>query len=250
MPARRALAALLSVRSVLSVLSVLYGLLLSSSTAAHAACVPSSALAGGCQLHSPRGTAVHYALSGGDVTFEVSGDTSGFVAIWVTPQNQTSPYPGDGVVGAAHPDGYTPWSVVTVQLNGPRLTDVLESGVPLTNSSAVTRPNGWTTLRFTRPLGAGRFPINANAVRLVLATGSTDAGMSFNGTAGVIEANLFLGTPSALPGPPALPAPPALPPSAPATVPMDTTAPPPPASAASREGVVSFVSVLLCLALA
>lgn len=194
--------------------------------AAVSACTPSSLIPGGCEIQGPPGIRVHSKVVGGDVSFALQADGEGYVAAWFVPVDQTTLFPGDAVVGAGHPEGSTPWTVVPVQINGHRLVDIIESGIPLSNFSCV-QESGSTTLRFTRPLGAGRFRLNPNAVKFYVSAGETDVFEGYNTTATAVNANLFAGTPAATPVPPGPPGPPAAPKSSPPLPPVAASSPHP-----------------------
>jgi hypothetical protein len=194
------------------------------------ACTPSSLIPGGCEIQGPQGVRVHSKVVGGDVSFALQADTEGYVAAWFVPVYQTTLFPGDAVVGAGHPEGSTPWTVVPVQINGPRLVDIIESGIPLSNVGCV-QESGSTTLRFTRPLGAGRFRLNPNAVKFYVAKGDTDVFEGYNTTSSAVTANLFAGTPAAVPEPAAEAPPPT--PNAPPPLPVAS----PPAAIAPQETI-------------
>lgn len=190
------------------------------------ACTQSSLIVGGCEIQGPPGVRIHSKVDGGKVSFAIRAATEGYVATWFVPVDQKTLFPGDAVVGAGHPEGSTPWTVVPVQINGPRLVDIIESGIPLSNVSCV-QESGRTTLRFSRPLGAGRFLLNPNAVKLYVATGDTDVFEGYNTTTAVVEANLFAGTPAAVLEPQAPP------PVTPQRAPTPAGSPPKPSPPAS-----------------
>lgn len=200
--------------------------------AAASACTQSSLIAGGCEIRGPPGVRIHSKVDGGTVSFAFQAATEGFVAAWFVPVDQTMLFPGDAVVGAGHPEGATPWSVVPVQINGPRLVDIIESGIPLSNVSCV-QESGRTTLRFSRPLGAGRFLLNPNAVKFHVATGDTDVFEGYNATKAVVTSNLFAGTPAAVPEPRA---PPPSPRQVAASPPQSSPSSGPPSSGSSSSG--------------
>ncbi len=212
-----------------------------------AACAPSELLVGGCELQGARGARVHYLLKNDQLSVAVRAETEGYVGVWFTPASQTTLLPGDAVVGAGDPDGA--WSVMPLQINA---NDVIESGVPISSFSCV-QADGATTLRFTRPLRAGRFPLRPEAVRIVVAVGATDEFGDFADAGEAFLANLSSGVPAPTrtsspvvlkPGPsPEPPSPSSPSPSPPPPVPPNTSAV---KSGASR-GVASLVNVAALL---
>lgn len=160
---------------------------------ASAECVPSNAFPGLCEIEGTAGVQVHYALHSDSASFAVKAPTTGYVALSFAPAGQQAMFPADAVVGWVG----TTTSVRAYQLNGYLPIDVMDSGVTLTNTSAYEE-SGFTTVRFTRPLRAGRFFIDPNDVTMNVAYGSKD-GLTQHENAGVIRADLITGTPKADP---------------------------------------------------
>lgn len=162
---------------------------------ASAECVPSNAFPGLCEIEGAAGVQVHYALHRDSVSFAVKAPTDGYVALSFAPTGQEAMFPADAVVGWVG----TTTSVRAYQLNGYLPIDVTDSGVTLTNTSAYEE-FGFTTIRFTRPLRAGRFFIDPKDVTMNVAYGDKDGLTQHDPEhAGIIRADLLTGTPKADP---------------------------------------------------
>lgn len=161
-----------------------------------AACAPSSVIQGGCELLGGAGVALHYALAPEAITVALRAQTRGYVAVGFVPTGQDAMFPADAVVGWM---GDTSSGVVPYQVNGYLPVDVIASGVRLSNTSVEEDADGWTTVRFTRRLQAGRFPLaDLSDVTLNLAQGASD-GLAGHTQAATLRANLLTGAPRADP---------------------------------------------------
>lgn len=172
---------------------------LALASAAIAACVPSTLISGGCQLQGGAGVGVHYALAPENITMALKARTPGYVAVSFAPKGQAAMFPADAVVGWT---GAATTAVTAYQINGYLPMDVIASGVRLTDTSVVQDADGWTTVRFTRRLDAGRFPLtDLSDVSMNVAQGDTD-GLTLHTQAATVRANLLEGFPR--PDPPSV----------------------------------------------
>ena len=159
------------------------------------ACSPSVVLPGGCQLLSGNADiGVHYLLTrNASVQFAVVANTTGFISMSIVPNGQVSRTPGDAVFGL-YDRNYE--IVEEWQINGPTMAAYIPSGVPLSGASVSQVNNHTTTLVFTRPLNAGRFPINAYDVSFDVSYGPPASNLTASSTSRVV-ANLIAGLPEA-----------------------------------------------------
>jgi DOMON domain len=165
---------------------------------AMAACVPSTLIPGGCQLQGGAGVDVHYALAPETLTMALKARTPGYVAVSFSPKGQAAMFPADAVVGWTGP---ATTSVVAYQINGYLPMEVIASGVRLTDSSVVQDAEGWTTVKFTRRLDAGRFPLSdLSDVSMNVAQGDTD-GLTQHTQAATLRVNFIDGFPRPDPPP-------------------------------------------------
>ena len=163
-----------------------------------AACVPSTLISGGCQLQGAAGVDVHYALAPETITMALKALTPGYVAVSFAPKGQAAMFPADAVVGWTGP---STTNVVAYQINGYLPMDVIASGVRLTDTSVVRDAEGMTTVKFTRRLDAGRFPLtDLSDVSLNVAQGDSD-GLTLHTQATTLRVNLIDGFPRPDPPP-------------------------------------------------
>jgi len=159
------------------------------------ACTPSAVLPAGCQLQSGNANiGVHYVLNGStSVQFAVVANTTGFVSLSIVPNGQASRIPGDAVFGL-YDKNYE--IVEEWQINGANMSVYVPSGVPLTGASVSQMNNRTTTLVFSRPLNAGRFPINPAQVSFDVSYGPPNGNLMAIATSRVV-ADLVAGLPEA-----------------------------------------------------
>lgn len=150
------------------------------------ACVPSVTIDGGCSLDAGPNVVMQYKLRDAGVEFAINARTNGYVALSIVPTGQTASIPADAVVGQVSPEGTQYFAAY--QFNGEGPSDVIASGVPL-KDVAVTESDDRTTLRFWRPLDAGRFPIDPEHVTMYVTYGAT-AGQSMKSEKIRLEADL------------------------------------------------------------
>ena len=120
-------------------------------------------------------------------------NTTGFISMSIVPNGQVSRTPGDAVFGL-YDRNYE--IVEEWQINGPTMAAYIPSGVPLSGASVSQVNNHTTTLVFTRPLNAGRFPINAYDVSFDVSYGPPASNLTASSTSRVV-ANLIAGLPEA-----------------------------------------------------
>lgn len=170
---------------------------LATASLAIAACLPSTLIPGGCQLQSAAGVDVHYALAPENITMALKARTPGYVAVSFAPTGQAAMFPADAVVGWT---GAATTSVVAYQINGYLPMEIIASGVRLTDTSVV-QDAGWTTVKFTRRLAAGRFPLtDLSDVSMNVAQGDTE-GLTLHTQAATMRVNFVDGFPRPDPPP-------------------------------------------------